>query len=268
MLRWTGKVVLVTGGSAGLGRAIAAAFADAGASVLIAAREQHRIDQTCEALCAAGHSVLGKQTDVTSESDVTALIDYVVATFGRLDVLVNCAGRSSRGLLADTSTQEFASLLELNFLSAVRCTRAALPALLKARGHVVNICSLSAKTASPYLGAYAASKFPLVAYSQQLRLEYAAAGLHSLLVCPGPIRRKVARLYPLEGMENIPRRAREPGAGVHLQPILAEKVARGILHACQHRQAELIIPGRARFLFALAQIWPKLGDWIVRWQSG
>src|SRR5437667_12058093 len=89
----------------------------------------------------------------------------------RLDVLVNCAGRSDRGEAAILTADKFRELLELNFLSAVRCTRAALPRLAQTRGHVVHIGSLAAKAASRYLGGYPASKFPLAAYAQQLRLE-------------------------------------------------------------------------------------------------
>ena len=81
------------------------------------------------------------------------------------------------------------------------------------RGHVVNIGSLAAKSAARWLGAYPATKFAVAAYSQQLRLELGPQGLHVLLVCPGPIQRSDPRLYPLEGLEDIPDRARGPGRG-------------------------------------------------------
>ena len=83
-------------------------------------------------------------------------------------------------------------MIDLNFLSTVRVTQAALPHLLKTGGHLVQIGSLATKIASRYLGAYAASKFPVAAYCQQLRLELGPQGLHTLLVCPGPIRRDAA----------------------------------------------------------------------------
>jgi short-subunit dehydrogenase len=186
-----------------------------------------------------------------------------VDRFGGLDVLVNNAGRSMRGKLIDTTPEQFRDLLELNLVALVRCTRAAIPLLLPRRGHVVNIGSLAAKAASRWVGAYPASKHAVAAFSQQLRLELGPDGLHVLLVCPGPIARQGDRLYPLEGLEDVPDRARRPGAGVRVRPIVPQILGRAILRACEKRKAELVVPGYARILFAIAQLWPRLGDWLV-----
>ena len=97
----------------------------------------------------------------------------------------------------------------------------------------------------------------------QLRLELGPEGLHVLLVCPGPIARDDPRLYPLEGAEAIPEQARKPGAGVKVGAIPPERLTRAILRACQHRKPEIVMPGKARLLFAISQLFPKLGDWIV-----
>ncbi|MCR4414488.1 MAG: SDR family NAD(P)-dependent oxidoreductase, partial [Thermoguttaceae bacterium] len=151
----------------------------------------------------------------------------------------------------------------LNLIALVRCTRAALPHLLPRRGHVVNIGSLASKSAARWVGAYPATKFAVAAYSQQLRLELGPQGLHVLLVCPGPIARKDPRLYPLEGLEDVPETARRPGAGVKVRHISPQWLARQILRACEQRRPELVVPGKARWLFAIAQLWPRLGDWLV-----
>jgi short-subunit dehydrogenase len=158
--------------------------------------------------------------------------------------------------------------MELNFIALVRCTRAAVPHLLKQRGHVVNIGSLAAKSAARWVGAYPATKFAVAAYSQQLRLELGSQGLHVLLVCPGPIERKDSRLYPLTGLEDVPESAREPGAGVKTKAIAPSALARAILRACEKRRPEIVMPSKARWLFALAQLWPGLGDWIVLRETG
>jgi short-subunit dehydrogenase len=134
---------------------------------------------------------------------------------------------------------------------------------LEHRGHVVNIGSLASKSAARWVGAYPATKFAVAAYSQQLRLELGGQGLHVLLVCPGPIARDDPRLYPLVGLEDVPERARRPGAGVRVGKISPQKLAGAILRACQRRKPELVVPGKARVLFALAQLWPGLGDWLV-----
>jgi uncharacterized protein len=213
---------------------------------------------------AAGRDVLGLHADITRQEDVDRLFAETLAHYGRLDVLVNNAGRSMRGKVLDTTPEQFRDLMELNLIALVRCTRAAMPHLLKQRGHVVNIGSLASKSAARYVGAYPATKYAVAAYSQQLRLELGPQGLHVLLVCPGPIQRKDARLYPLKGLEDVPESARAPGAGVRVKGIPPEKLARNILRACERRRPELILPGKARILFALSQLCPTLGDWIVR----
>jgi len=260
---WRDKVVLVTGGSSGLGRVIAEAFAEAASKVVIAALEADAVEAAANELSRQGSHVLGVHADLTRQEDVDSLFAQALDRFGRLDVLVNNAGRSMRGKLLDTTPEQFRELMELNLIALVRCTRAGVPHLLKQRGHVVNIGSLASKSAARWVGAYPATKFAVAAYSQQLRLELGPEGLHVLLVCPGPVARDDPRLYPLEGLEDVPERARRPGAGVKVGAIPPKKLARAILKACRRRQPELVVPAKARLLFALGQLWPTLGDWIV-----
>jgi uncharacterized protein len=265
---WRNKVVLVTGGSSGLGRVIAEAFAAAEARVVLAALEADAVRRAADEMQSAGREVLGVHADITRQDDVDRLFRQTIDRFGRLDVLVNNAGRSMRGKVLDTTPDQFRELMELNLIALVRCTRAAVPHLLKQRGHVINIGSLAAKSAARWVGAYPATKFAVAAYSQQLRLELGAQGLHVLLVCPGPIERKDARLYPLAGLEDVPEGARRPGAGVKVHATAPQDLARWILRACERRQPELIVPGKARLLFAISQLWPSLGDWIVLRKTG
>jgi uncharacterized protein len=265
---WQNKAVLVTGGSSGLGRVIAEGFAAAGAKVAIVGLEAEAVRKAAAEMQSAGRDVLGIHANITQQPDVDRLMAETLARFGRLDVLVNNAGRSMRGKVLDTTPEQFRDLMELNLVALVRCTRAAVPHLLQQRGHVVNIGSLAAKSAARWVGAYPATKFAVAAYSQQLRLELEPAGLHVLLVCPGPIERKDARLYPLAGLEDVPESARKPGAGVRVSTIPPERLSRAILRACERRRPELVIPAKARLLFAISQLWPSLGDWIVRRSSG
>ena len=170
-------------------------------------------------------TLLGIQADITQQADVDRLFAEAIRHYGKLDVLVNNAGRSMRGKVLDTTPEQFRDLMELNLIALVRCTRAAAPHLLETRGHVVNIGSLAAKSASRWVGAYPATKHAVAAYSQQLRLELGPQGLHVLLVCPGPIERKDPRLYPLEGLEDMPERARQPGAGVKTKAVAPQWLA-------------------------------------------
>jgi NAD(P)-dependent dehydrogenase (short-subunit alcohol dehydrogenase family) len=261
---WKDRAVLVTGASAGLGRAIAEAFAEQGALVAIAARGQEALDAAAAQMARRGLNVTPIACDVTQTAQVDAMVERAVNQFGRLDVLVNNAGRSSRGAVLDTTPEDFAQSLDVNLLSAVRATRAAAPHLLAARGHVVNIGSLGGKAAGRYLGAYCAAKSALGAYSQQLRLELSPQGLHVLLVCPGPIHRDEVRTYGAEEMTNLPESARKPGGGVKARRIDPAWLARRIIRACQRGEPELVVPAKARLLFALLQLSPKLGDALIR----
>ncbi|MGA2254479.1 MAG: SDR family NAD(P)-dependent oxidoreductase [Thermoguttaceae bacterium] len=263
MSYWEDKIVLVTGGSSGLGRVIADGFGGAGARIVIAGLEGDAVQKTVAEMRAAGCDALGMQADITQQADVDRLFAEAIRHYGKLDVLVNNAGRSMRGKVLDTTPEQIRDLMELNLIALVRCTRAAAPYLLETRGHVVNIGSLAAKSASRWVGAYPATKHAVAAYSQQLRLELGPQGLHVLLVCPGPIERKDSRLYPLDGLEDVPERARRPGAGVKTKAISPQWLTVQILRACERRKAELVIPGKARLLFAIQQLWPSLGDWIV-----
>jgi NAD(P)-dependent dehydrogenase (short-subunit alcohol dehydrogenase family) len=267
MTDWQNKVALVTGGSAGLGLAIARAFHQRGANVVIAGRDPDRLARAVADVSTPGRACVGIVADVTRDADVERLIAETAEKFGRLDVLVNCAGRSARGEAAATTPAEFTALLEANFLSAVRCTRAALPYLqANEGGHLVYIGSLSSKTASKYLGAYPASKFSLAAYAQQLRLELGKAGPHVLLVCPGPIRRDDAGQRYAAEAQHLPEQAKRPGGGARLKGIDPQWLAQRIVRACERREIELVVPGYVRWLFAIGAISPKWGDAILtRW---
>jgi uncharacterized protein len=263
MTYWQDKVVLITGGSAGLGKSLARAYADAGASILLAARDAAKLQASVDELTESGVIAFGIPTDVTKPEDVNALIAHTIERFGRLDCLVNNVGRSTRGKILDTTPDEFRELIEVNFLSAVNCTQAAAPHLIESGGHIVNIGSLASKSVSKFLGAYPVSKFAIAAYSQQLRYELNPQGVHILLACPGPIAREDAgNRYGVQSTD-LPDSASHPGGGVKLKGLPPQELANKILNACEHRHAELVIPSKARWLFAISQLWPSVGDWII-----
>ncbi|GAB4131229.1 SDR family NAD(P)-dependent oxidoreductase [Thermopirellula anaerolimosa] len=267
---WRDKAVLVTGGSSGLGLAIAQAFIDSQARVAIVGLEPEGVDAavaTLRSRAASDQAVLGIAADITSDDDVVRVAKAVHSAFGELDALVNNAGRSMRGGLLDTTPDQFRRLMELNLIALVRVTRTFLPELIRRRGHVVNIGSLASKAAARFVGAYPATKHAVAAYSQQLRLEFGEQGLHVLLVCPGPVARPGERLYALEGADHVPESAKKPGAGVRVRAVSPESLAWRILDACQRRRPEIVIPGKARLLFALSQLFPSLGDRLIRWTT-
>lgn len=267
MSYWQGKVVLITGGSAGLGKAMSSAFAKAGADVMLASRGAEKLEQAVNELQEAGFSAAGCAADVRQRAETDTLIATTLDRYGRLDCLINNVGKSTRGNALDMSADDFRHLLELNFLTTVNCTQAAVPHLRESQGHLVNIGSLASKSVSRYLGAYPATKFALAGYTQQLRYELGPDGVHVLLVCPGPLTRPDSGERYDQQSTNLPANAKQPGGGVRLKGIDPDWLAKRILRACEKRRAELIVPAKARWLFALSQLWPSLGDRIIRWVS-
>jgi short-subunit dehydrogenase len=158
---------------------------------------------------------------------------------------------------------ELQALWEVNVLATVRMTRAVAPHVLRAKGHIVNVGSLASKTATPFLGAYPATKHAVAAYTQQLRLELSGHGVHVMLVCPGPISREddVPRYSERSG---VPSAAQRPAGGAKVRQLNPHRLARDILKACERRSPEIVRPPTARLLFAAAAISPRLGDWLVQ----
>ncbi len=256
----TAATVVVTGASAGFGLVLARGYVRRGATVVIVARGQRELERAAREVTDEGPGrAIPWAGDVTQQADIDALFAEVARKSPQLDILANIAGRSARGRIEDTTPELFTQLWELNFLSAVRCTRAALPLLRQARGSIINMGSLASKAAAPYLGAYPASKFALAAYSQQLRLELSPQ-VHVLLVCPGPLARKDAgSRYDAEA-EGLPEAARRPGGGAPVGVVSPDWLADRVVAACLRRQPELVVPCRARWLFALSQLAPGWTD--------
>jgi NAD(P)-dependent dehydrogenase (short-subunit alcohol dehydrogenase family) len=264
MSYWSDKVAVVTGGSRGLGRAVASAFASAGARVVIAARDPDVLARCASDLRSGGADVTTVVTDVTQATQVDNMVQHAVDRYGRLDVLVNNAGRSTRGDIAAMTPEAFQDLMQVNFLATVRCTRAALPHLLASGGHLVNMGSIAAKIAAPNLGAYPATKFAVAGYSHQLRLELGPQGLHVLLVCPGPVLRIDSGSRYDHVAAGLPDAARQPGGTSQLRPIPPARIANKLLRYCERRKPELVMPGKVRLLLAVAQLFPSLADKIIR----
>lgn len=263
-MSWRDKKCVITGGSAGLGLALARRAAALGLDMLICGRDPERLRGAVESLApTASGRVQSMVADVTRQEDCERLCDNAQGRLGGIDLLANCAGASGRSALLETDVEDFQRMWELNFLAPVRLTRLLADNLIARRGHVVNIGSLASKTAPRYMGAYPATKFALAAYTQQLRLELGPRGVHSLLVCPGPIARDDAGRRYSEAADGLPDSARRPGAGAKLSAVDPAWLAAEIFKACEKGRAELVTPRSARLLFAIAQLSPRLGDWLL-----
>jgi short-subunit dehydrogenase len=263
MNHWKEKVIVITGGSDGLGLAIANHFATHGGTVVMLARNEQRLIEAAQQSESALNYVVA---DVTQDDSVANAVNDVVSRFGGIDLWINNVGKSTRISFEDCQPQDYAQLMEINFYTAVRCTLAALPALKKSSGSIVNIGSLAAKTGWRNVAPYATSKHALAAFSHQFRLE-GPTNVNCLFVCPGPIRRQDAGQRYDSQAAGLDPSAADAGAGVKLKGIPPELLAAKIEKAVRRKKKELIVPAYTRLLFALLQISPSLGDWILRRSS-
>ncbi|MBT6846375.1 MAG: SDR family NAD(P)-dependent oxidoreductase [Planctomycetaceae bacterium] len=263
MVQWQQKTVVITGGSAGLGKELALAFLERQATVIVVARDSERLENLRHATDNCVHTYV---CDVTCDESVQELMILLDADFDKIDVWVNNVGKSDRGEARNTTVAEFEKSLRINFLTVVRCTNAILPSLLESRGKLINIGSLACKSGGMYIGSYPAGKHPLAVYSQQLRMELAGDCVGVLLVCPGPIDRREHRSetarYDISN--SLPASAAGPGGGVRLKLIDPQRLAKQIIRACEKNKLELVVPRSAKLLFAISQLCPRLGDWMLR----
>jgi NAD(P)-dependent dehydrogenase (short-subunit alcohol dehydrogenase family) len=182
-----GKAAIVTGGSKGIGRAIARAFAGAGARVALAARGAEDLEQAAKEIDAAGGRALAIPTDVTDQEQVQNLVDRTVAELGTVDILVNNAGAAPFLSTLDQMRMEgFEKYFRLNFHGAVLCTKAAAPILTgKGDGCVLNVASVAGFIASPGLTYYASAKAALINFTRTIAQEWAAYRVRVNALAPG-----------------------------------------------------------------------------------
>lgn len=181
----TGRVWFVTGASRGIGRAVAEAALARGDRVAATARDPHTLD---ELAAAHGDAVLPLRLDVTDREAAFAAVHAATERFGRLDVVVNNAGRGLFGYVEEITPDQLRAQLEVNLLGVLHVTQAALPVLrAQGSGHVVQVSSSSGVAAWPGLGGYSASKWALEGLTEALAQEVAGFGLRVTLVEPGPV---------------------------------------------------------------------------------
>lgn len=192
------RSALVTGGSSGIGLAIARMLRDEGYELTLAARKVERLEAAAAELDAASAAV-----DVSDEEACAALVAGHVERCGGLDVLVNCAGVGIAGRIGDMSTKHFDLQQSVNFRGAFLVTREALPALREARGYVVNLASIAGTIPTPGLAGYGAAKAALIALTRSLDREEAESGVRVTAVCPGFVDTPMAEWTGLPGKEMI-----------------------------------------------------------------
>lgn len=183
--RFQEKVVLITGGGTGIGRAAALAFGAEGARVAIGGLEAEALETTLSTLKDEGVEARAAELDVRDSDDASRFIRDAVAAFGRLDVVVNCAGTSAVGELADMPEEEWDLVFDTNVKGVFLVSRVAIPHLVRTRGAVVNVASQLAFAAVGGFAAYCASKAAVVHLTRAMALELIPKGVRVNCVCPG-----------------------------------------------------------------------------------
>jgi short-subunit dehydrogenase len=251
----TGKVVVVTGASMGIGEAIAKRFADQGASVAFLSRDVSRGEAARQRV---GHTdrTLALACDVRAREEIDRALAQTLAKFGRVDVWVNNAGIGIRDLVAGMDMAACRELFETNFFGALACLQSVVPAIGKAGGGtIINISSVAGHIPVPYMGAYSATKFALNAIGKAARLELKRENINVLTVCPGYVQTDFGTHVISNKVGNVRPKA--------VKGISAERVARATYDGYRKRKREVIVPWTMIPMVKLYQLLPGLVEWVM-----
>jgi len=246
------KVVIITGASSGIGKALAEVFSHAGARVVLAARSKDKLDAIAAGLPSESLTV---RCDVQNEEDCRQLIEESIARFGKIDILINNAGISMRALFVDLDLEVMKRVMDINFWGSVYCTKYALPHLLRQRGSLIGISSIAGYRGLPGRSGYSASKFAMQGFIESIRTEHLKDGLHAMIVCPGFTAsniRNTALTHDGSMQGETPLKEEK------LMP--AEEVARKILRATRKRKRTLILTLQGKLTVFL-------NKWLPGWMD-
>ncbi|MBJ6116732.1 SDR family oxidoreductase [Pontibacter sp. BT310] len=252
------KVVLITGGTSGIGKACAFAFGKAGAKVAVSGRNQQNLDQTSQELSAAGIKNVAINADVSKEADCLRMVQETVDRFGKLDVLINNAGISMRALFEDLDLDVIRKVMDINFWGTVYTTKFALPYIMAARGSVIGISSIAGYRGLPARTGYSASKFAMHGFLETLRTEMLHKGVHVLIACPGFTASNIRNTALAANGQQQGESPRDEG-----NMMTAEEVADQILKATIKRKRDLVMTFQGKLTVFLNKWLPGLTDKLV-----
>jgi NAD(P)-dependent dehydrogenase (short-subunit alcohol dehydrogenase family) len=245
-----GKVVLVTGGSSGIGLASAHKFAEAGATTIICGRDQDKLDEACAEAKSRGHAFVAYPADLADMADIDRFVQLLVDQHGGVDFLINNAGRSIRRAIEASYDRfhDFERTMQLNYFGALRLTMGLLPAMVaRRRGHVVNISSIGVLTNAPRFSAYVASKAALDSWTRCASSEFQDQGITFTTINMPLVRTPM--IAPTKIYNNVPTLAPEEAADLVAEACVAKPVriatrlgiAGQVLHALTPRVAQIVM---------------------------
>jgi len=263
-----GSVVLITGGSRGLGLALAHRFAREGCHIAICARDEDELLRARESLEQIGAAPMTIACDVTNRSEVEQMIAAVVERFGRIDILVNNAGLIKVGPVESMTLEDFNEAMDELFWGVVNPTMIALPAFLEQnRGHIVNITSIGAKISVPHLVPYCAAKHAAAGFSEGLREELAYSGVKVATIAPGLIRTGSFMAALFKGDPEAESRWFSLGASLPGLSMSADRAARQIVAAVKRGDSERVLSLPAQLLAKVNGLAPETTQHVMSWAA-
>jgi short-subunit dehydrogenase len=253
------KVVIITGASSGIGKACAEEFAKRGANLVLAARQYVTLCEiTANLEKQYGIKALAVQSDVSKEEDCEHLIKQAVATFGKIDILINNAGLSMRALFQDVDLSVLKNLMEVNFWGTVYCSKYALSEILKTRGSIIGVSSIAGYRGLPGRTGYSASKFAMNGFMESLRTELLKTGVHVMVACPGFTTSNIRVAALSENGSSHGETSMDEG-----KMMSSEEVAVIIADGIADRKRTLVIGGQGKLTVWLNKLLPALADKLV-----
>jgi NAD(P)-dependent dehydrogenase (short-subunit alcohol dehydrogenase family) len=250
-----GKTALVTGAASGIGRAIALALADEGARLFLLDIDEPGLAAVADEARGRGVDVIARRCDVSDPPQITACVKYILAEWGRIEILVNNAGLTYYGRTHLMTAEHWDRLLAVNLHAPIQFTRELLPAMLRSRdAHVLNVASICGLVGLARVAAYSTTKFGLVGFSESLRHECGRMGLGVTALCPGLVDTNLFSSAPL-GKDL--RATKQPPRWTLITP---EKVARRAIRAIYRNQRIVVMQPMSWLLYLVKRFTPSLLD--------
>jgi short-subunit dehydrogenase len=252
------NVVLITGGTSGIGRACALEFGKNGAQIVITGRDVAKLKDTAAELAAANIECRIVKGDVGILEDAMRAVADTIAAFGRIDVLINNAGLSMRAKFADVDVKVLEQLMQTNFFGTVYITKAALPYLLASKGTIVGVSSIAGYRGLPGRTGYSASKFAMNGFLEALRTELLPQGVNVLTAAPGFTASNIRHTALLADGQSQNDTPRDEG-----KMMTSEEVAHHLRRAVEKRQRSFVLTGEGKLVVFLNKWLPSLMDKMV-----
>ena len=256
MSNFTDKIVVITGGSDGIGKALVAQFLALGAKVATCGRNENKLSLLTTEFPSS--NLFTAQVDVSKQEQSEAFIKQVVDNWGRIDVLINNAGISMRALVSEVSVQTLQNVMDINFWGTVYCTKAALPSIQQNKGVIVGVSSIAGYRGLPGRSGYSASKFALNGWLEALKTELYASGTHVMWVCPG---------FTTSNIRNaaLDKNAKAQGESPMDEGAMmsSEQCATHIIHAIEKRSRSLVLTFTGKRTVFMNKYFPAWADKLV-----